>query len=166
MKDQIFNPDYEITTLGTLRRYVYGGKGTIYMVSPSGISHTYLFKMPINSDKFPISTRFIYCKHQDGSEHYIGMLLDGQFKLTSSSKFALDSDIVKGAKYIVKAASLSDKEYRTRKMKFYHDGRCAVCGRTLTSKWVEIGIGKKCNVKYTARRKLELEGMKYVERGV
>ena len=75
---------------------------------------------------------------------YLGMVEQGTFRLTERSRFAADTDIVKGAAYIVKMAykpGLAEKS----PMILTHSGRCARCGRALTSKFgIENGFGRKC----------------------
>ena len=73
-----------------------------------------------------------------------------KFRLTNHSRFLPDTEIVRGAKYIMKMAFTEDLQ---TPMKLYHEGVCCYCGRQLTSKRsIKTGIGPKC-------RKHRLEGV-------
>ena len=72
------------------------------------------------------------------------MLELGKFRLTRNSRFLEDTDIVKGAKYIMRMSN-DDSLCHTTPMKLYHEGMCARCGRRLLdSKSKKIGYGYKC----------------------
>ena len=72
------------------------------------------------------------------------MIEDGKFRLTRHSRFLPDTDIVKGAFFIMKMVKSQELTSNTR-MALYHMGMCARCGRRLESEEaLKYGIGKKC----------------------
>ena len=127
-----------------IHRYIIGGRGIATLEAPSGKSHTYAFKRPLNASEFPDDVIFVYAVHDKEKLFYIGMMEGLNFRLTHNSRFLEDTEIVRGAQYIVKMASYHNLAARS-KMKLYHEGICCRCGRLLTSeKSIEEGAGPKC----------------------
>ena len=124
--------------------YIMGGRGIVKLEAPSGNHHYYMFQKPAETDAFPDDVLFVYAVHDFKKKFYIGMIEDGKFRLTRNSRFLADTDIVKGAHYIMKMARYEALAESTP-MKLYHMGRCARCGRELTTeKSMACGIGPKC----------------------
>jgi hypothetical protein len=124
---------------------IHGGKGELTLIAPSGNAHTYKYLRPRSHD-FPEDVIFVYAMHE-GTKFYLGMIERGKFRLTRNSRFDLDTEIVRGAEYIMKLAE-SPILAVTSPMVLIHNGRCAKCGRELTQpKWKAIGFGRKCNKK-------------------
>ena len=134
---------YIIDNETTLRQCIMGGKGSVCLVAPSMKAHTYHFLKPRNESKFPDNTIFVYVIHEDHM-YYIGMISHHTFKLTANSAFDEDTESVKGAKYIMRMVNEPGLIASTP-MKIYHNGKCAVCGRSLDSeKSIASGVGPKC----------------------
>lgn len=130
-----------------VRDYIHGGRGIVTLTAPSGTSHSYKFSKPVNSSEFPDDVIFVYALHES-KLFYIGMMEGDRFRLTHNSRFLEDTDIVKGAKYIVRM-SINDSLCKTSPMKLYHEGMCAKCGRQLTQeKSINRGFGPKCRKKF------------------
>ena len=124
--------------------YIYGGRGIMKLESPSGVHHYYMFKKPADRDAFPDDVIFVYAIHDFEKAFDIGMIEQGKFRLTRNSRFLPDTDIVKGAFYIMKMAASQALVDKTL-MILSHMGMCARCGRELTTdKSIESGIGPKC----------------------
>lgn len=123
--------------------YCMGGNGILTLQNPNTlVHHMYMFRKPLNSDVYPEDVRFVYAVHDKQKLFYVGMLERGEFRLTRASRFGDHTDIVRGARYIVRM--MTDESCLT-KMDLYHEGVCAVCGRALTNpKSIESGIGPKC----------------------
>ena len=146
MTGKVFDEENRIKYVNTLEKYVFGGKGKIDLVAPSGTSHQYSFEVP-KDPKFPGDVRFVYALHE-GKKFYLGMIEHRHLRLTSHSRFDKAHDVVKGAYYIVDKVNNAIILERLP-MKFYHDGRCAMCGREFkVSKYKKIGLGKKCLKRY------------------
>lgn len=138
----------DFTDSKVLLDYLNGGKAVVRLEAPSGKSHTYLYKRPENPGEFPNDVRFVYAVHNETQLFYLGMVENGRFRLTRNSRYAPDTDIIRGAYYIQRLAneqSLLDES----PMKIYHLGTCAKCGRKLESEEARnIGFGRKCLVRY------------------
>lgn len=143
------NDAVRMTDSATIYRYIHGGRGVVDLIAPSGNFHTYAFRRPLNSSEFPDDIIFVFAVHEDTKLLYIGVLDGDQFRLTQNSRFLEDTDIVKGAKWIVKM-SKNPKFAAESKMMLRHLGMCGRCGRHLTDeKCLQIGFGKKCLQKET-----------------
>lgn len=122
--------------------YILGGKGVVTLLSPSGVHHTYGIWKP-RKDPFPDDVLFMYVK-QGNSWKYLAMMNGLNIKLTSASRFGLDSPEYKGAKYIVRMMK-DDNLFANTPMELYHEGVCSICGKQLTSpKSIIKGIGPRC----------------------
>ena len=148
MRNMIFPQSITaISDINVLRNYIHGGKGVIKLESPSKLSHTYMFSKPNNESDFPENYIFVYAVHNN-KKYYVGLMENDKFRLTKNSMFLEDTDIVKGAKYIVNLMNNVNK-FNQRKMTLYHCGCCARCGRELTSADSRLqGFGKKCYKKF------------------
>ena len=145
MLDTSIGQNQVMTNSKELWDYIHGGKGviTLYAPAPSQTHHSYLFSSPADRDEFPDDVIFVYAIHEN-KRFYIGMLEQKSFRLTRRSRFHRDTDIVRGAYYIVRMALDQNALSRTP-MILYNNGRCAVCGRKLEDeKYIKIGIGRKC----------------------
>lgn len=133
---------HELQGSQIIRDYIFGGRGVVTLLSPTGVHHSYVFKKPRNEDQFPDDVYFVYALHNGDKLFYVGMIENYQFRLTRSSRFLNDTEIVKGARYIMRMAFTSNLH---TSMKLYHEGICSVCGRPLTNpKSIEVGIGPRC----------------------
>ena len=135
----------------TICRYIHAGKGEVTLVSPqSNKAHTYLFAKPNDERQFPENTIFVYTLH-DGHKIYLGMLDGNGFRMTARSRFDADTEVVKGARYIV-AMSIRQDLVDKKKMNLYHSGRCCLCGKKLSGQaGLKHGIGKLCLKKYNIK---------------
>ena len=136
-----------LSTTADIRNYIFGGKGVVTLLSPTGVHHTYAFQPPKQNDSFTSNTLFVSTLVGENSWKYVGMLSANRtFKATRGSKFPTNSAIFKGAAYIVK---MMYTENLNTPMQLYYEGCCSVCGRPLTNpKSIAIGIGPKCKERY------------------
>lgn len=73
---------------------------------------------------------------------YLGMLNNGHVKLTAKSHVRADSTLYRAADWTI-SRLLRDAEIPGAEV--MHEGRCCVCGRTLTTpESIEMGIGPTC----------------------
>lgn len=139
----------QIKDADILKEYLYGGKGVVELVAPSGKKHDYLFAKPAKISFFPDDVMFVYALHEDTKLFYVGMIEEGKFKLTKSSRFLPDTEIVQGAEYIMKLANVPGF-IKKSKMTIYNLGMCARCGRPLKGeKQLTRGYGTKCYKKFS-----------------
>lgn len=141
------NPDHIITSPEELNLIMKAGKGVVTLMAPFGVRHSYLFKKPHEDSGFPDDVIFVFAVHNDDDHQqlfYVGMIENNTFRLTARSRFNPDTDISRGAKYIVRMAN--NKElFDSTPMVAFHNGCCARCGRELTSdKAIKAGFGRKC----------------------
>lgn len=133
---------HQLVGAQTIKNYIYGGRGVVTLKAPSGKQHSYVFKKPQEHSAFPDDVLFVYALHEGRTQFYVGMVERGSFKLTGASRFLPDTEIVRGAYYIMRMAN---EPTLITHMKLYHEGMCCFCGRELTSaKSIEIGVGPKC----------------------
>lgn len=138
-----------ITSYETLRSVIYGGRGVITLAAPSGNSHDYAYSRPRSATSFPDDVVFVYALHDD-KKFYLGMVEKGRFRVTQNSRFTEDTEIVRGAEYIMKL--ISDDRLAKTPMTLVHGSRCCKCGRPLNSKFgQEHGCGKSCYRKLMKR---------------
>lgn len=141
----------ELITSESIRNYISGGRGIVTLESPTGKHHTYAFNAPREPTEFPENTLFVYDQVKSGVWLYVGMV-DSKlnFRLTRSSIWNNDCEIVKGVKYILKMAKGC---IVSTPMVLYHCGICSVCGRKLTSpKSILQGIGPTCRKHELSKR--------------
>lgn len=130
-------------SLSNLCKYIYGGRGVVTLKSPSGTQHSYAFRKPLEGDEFPPDVVFVYAVHDRSKLFYLGMIEDGRFRLTRNSRYGDHTEIIKGARYLMRMINNPDFE---TPMEVSHEGMCAVCGRQLiTEKSRALGIGPRCN---------------------
>ena len=132
-----------LKTAQDIKNYIYGGNGIVTLKSSeTGVQHTYVFAKPKNPNVFPDDVIFVYALHDNIKMFYVGMVERGEFRLTKSSRYRSDTEIVKGARYIMK---MSEVPNLNTPMELYHEGVCCFCGRKLKSKKsIETGIGPRC----------------------
>ena len=137
-----------MTDASAIYRYIHAAEGEVTLVSPRTMkAHAYVFAEPKNKRDFPEDTIFVYALH-NGHKMYLGLMDGSGFRRTQKSNFSEDTEIMKGARYIVKMASRQDV-VNQKAMLLYHSGKCCMCGRKLDSdKALAQGIGSKCLKRY------------------
>lgn len=74
---------------------------------------------------------------------YLGIIKDGQFRVTAKSRFNEDSPQAKAFAWSFNQVMGADRIPDT--LEFWHEGRCGRCGRLLTvPESIAIGIGPEC----------------------
>lgn len=142
----------EITDIEVLYNYLHGGRAIVKLEAPSGTSHNYVFQKPMNPSEFPDDYIFVYALHDNIKKFYIGVLENDEFRLTRNSRFLPDTDIVKGAFFIIRMMKEPDLFTFTR-MRIYNGGCCAKCGRQLESEhYRKLGFGPKCLKKLQSQK--------------
>lgn len=73
---------------------------------------------------------------------YLGLIRDGEFSVTKNSP-SVESTSFKGFEYIFNHY-IKSNDHDSR-LEFYHEGRCAYCGRIMTDPdSVKRGFGPTC----------------------
>lgn len=137
---------HKLTDPGMAFNFVHGGNARFTLVSPrTGVRFTYRVRQGLDRQTNEKQDRYfvsLLTGHDNESDYsYIGMI-DGckEFRRTSGSKVSENSP-----SYI--AFSWFFKKLREGKLlvEFWHEGRCARCGRTLTvPSSLETGFGPEC----------------------
>lgn len=140
------------TSQENLYNYLYGGRGIVTLMSPTGDYHTYSYEKPRNAEDFPEDIRFVFVIHSDAEQYtkfYLGMIENDKFRITRNSRFGSNTPVVKGAFYIEKLRK-SQQFLDASPMKIFHQGVCGLCGSKIWStKSLECGFGRSCRKQMT-----------------
>ncbi len=138
---------HQFATLADAKAYAFAGNATITLQSLKTEKH-FTFKVKqaevdLHSTRAPIPTYFVnlLCdgSADDGAFRYLGLVQNGQFRLTRNSKAGIDAPSVKAFAFFMKLTDLH-KDLVVR-----HEVRCGRCGRTLTvPESIDRGIGPEC----------------------
>ena len=133
---------HELIGTENIYRYMTGGHAVVTLLSDSGKHHTYSFNAPTNK-KPGEDTLFIRTLVADGEWGYVGMYKNRDFHFTAKSQYKADSEIVKGAAFIIRL--MLQEGFYNPKMHLFHEGVCSRCGRPLTNPAsIALGIGPQC----------------------
>lgn len=149
----MIDKDFEMTRWNQLKSresvwsYICGGRGVFALESPTGKRHIYAIRRPWSDNRFPEGTFFVHDTDASRTDTYIGMIQDGQFHMTSRSRYARDSEEFRGMQYIMNWINHQDM---VSPMKIYHNGTCCICGGHLsTEESMARGMGPRCYEKFT-----------------
>jgi Family of unknown function (DUF6011) len=138
---------HRFDTIADAKAYALAGNATITLQSLKTQQHfTYKVKLAEvqpGSTRTPEPTWFVnlLCdgSADDGSFRYLGLVQNGQFRLTRASKAGLDAPSVKAFRFFLGLTELHQQ------LVVRHEGRCGRCGRTLTvPESIDRGIGPEC----------------------
>ena len=145
---QVSVSDHCFATIEDAKSFALAGNATITLQSlKSGAHFTYKVRAkqvagPIRADYSPDTIYFVSLLRGVDNESdyvYLGMLKDGQFRLTKSSRASLDAPSVKAFRFFWNSNQLHPE------LVVRHEGRCGRCGRTLTvPESIDRGIGPEC----------------------
>lgn len=127
----------------SLRNFSGGGNAIFTVSSISGERYTFKIRRPDESKPFFVG--LLAGPDNENSYVYMGLYRPetGEIVLTRASKFKPDSKpvrVVQWAINTVRAGKVFPDGYACQ-----HEGKCCVCGRTLTvPESIESGIGPEC----------------------
>ena len=132
----------EMTETENIRRFIRGGKSRFTLRSKkTGTRYTYMVKKAKDGDVHFIFS--LYGNDNTSAYSYLGMLKDKKLQLTRASKFKADSPQVKALDWSMR--KIETEDIVPNELEFWHEGRCARCGRPLTvPESIETGFGPKC----------------------
>lgn len=124
-------------------RFMTGARAYFTLRSTkTGTRYTFKVKQP--KDKSDV--RFISVLDSDNSYAYMGMVKNGKFGTTSKSKVAETDPRFQAFKWT--RDFLATGKFPST-LEFWHEGKCACCGRRLTvPASIETGIGPECIKKF------------------
>lgn len=130
--------------------FMFAGKALFTLYNPKTDRHiTYKIKLVDNSKYAPAYFVSVLVGPNNTNDYaYVGMVSVGgvasgnaKLKLTKASKFSYDSIQVKAFEWLLLRASINE----LGSVKVYHEGKCARCGRALTTPGsCKRGIGPEC----------------------
>ena len=136
---------HRMTNPADIARFITAGRAYFTLRSTkTGTRFTYKAKQP--KDKSPIH----FISVLDGHEYkYAGMLKNGNFGQTAKSKVSPAETSYQALEWSLERV-LNGKMPGT--LEFWHEGRCACCGRRLTDPTsIARGIGPECIKKFDGR---------------
>ena len=111
----------------------------------TGVRYTYRVNVSKPNEKYTKATTFVslLTGPQNTEDYsYLGMISNGQFRLTRASRMKADSTPVKAFQWVWSALQAGKLPPATE---IWHEGRCGRCGRKLTvPESIEAGIGPEC----------------------
>lgn len=103
----------------------------------------YTFRAHQSTDKSVLFISTLWGSDNTGDYAYVGIVKDGEFKLTRKSKFNADSPQVKAFSWALSHIMGADRIPDV--LEFWHEGRCGRCARKLTvPESIASGFGPEC----------------------
>jgi Family of unknown function (DUF6011) len=125
------------TTTAEAREFMFGGRA-LFTAQSLKTNHHYTYRVR----KSDGDLWFVHLRTSSDAFTYMGVITHGKFKTTSKSRYNFMSPPVKAFEYIL--ASVQRDEMPTM-LRITHEGKCCVCGRTLTNpESLKTGIGPEC----------------------
>jgi len=121
--------------------FILGGNAYFTLRSlATGTRYTFRVKRSKERTIYWVST--LYGTDNTSSYSYVGMISEGNFRLTGKSRFNEESPQCAAFRWMwdwLKQGVIKDT------LEVWHEGKCAVCGRKLTvPESVERGVGPEC----------------------
>jgi len=134
---------YQLTEIKYIRDFIFGGKAIFTIESAiTGKWFTFKVQKPRDGNKSVFWVSVMSGKDNNTSYSYMGTIFNGRFKSTAKSRISEDAQCYKAFKCFYDLL-VSSKLHP--KINFYHSGKCACCGRRLTTpESVKTGIGPIC----------------------
>ena len=135
------------TTITGIQQFILAGKST-FTIKNDRTSGRFTYKVDRveNNDGTPKDLWFVSAltgSDNESSYSYMGLINKNGFRLTKKSKFTPETTSVKGFTWLWNMVTV--KKELPENVKFYHEGRCAKCGRKLTTpESIEAGYGPIC----------------------
>jgi Family of unknown function (DUF6011) len=133
------------TTAGDAMKFIEAGDAIFTLVSrTTGSRYTYKAQKPKNShDPTMRFIRVLTGPDNNNDYTYMGVMSQGQFRLTGKSRLTAEALPVKALDYAL--AALTQRKEIPSTLEIWHEGRCGRCGRRLTvPSSIEAGIGPEC----------------------
>lgn len=135
----------KIESITNAKSFLFGGKAIFTIVSTK-TNKRFTFKVNKLKDKdknedVPFFVSYLNGSDNETSYQFIGTIFNRKnYKHSIKSKTKKDSQINKTIDWLIDVLNNNDKT-RFEKIEFWHEGKCAKCGRKLTDP-VSIKTGK------------------------
>lgn len=125
--------------------YIFGGKAIITLQSKATNNH-YTFKISSNKNKDVYFVSVLNGSDNIKSYMYLGTIFNkNEFRLTKKSPVDENATSVKGFRWFFDNLLKCNFNNLIKQLDIYHEGKCGVCGRKLTTpESIVRGIGKIC----------------------
>lgn len=136
---------HRMTNPADIARFITAGRAYFTLRSTkTGTRFTYKAKQP--KDKSPIQ----FISVLDGHDYlYAGMLKNGKFGPTAKTKVDINSKPFQALDWSIQNVMAG---HVPTTLEFWHEGKCACCGRRLTDPTsIARGIGPECIKKFEGR---------------
>lgn len=135
------------TDIKSIKKFVLAGNASFTVKNDTTGKHlTYKVVKHSTEDNLKDGVWFVTTLNGSDNESdfvYIGIITSDGFRITKKSRFSEDAVSVKGFKWLWN--NVTTNRELPDNVKFYHAGRCARCGRKLTTpESVETGFGPIC----------------------
>lgn len=139
--------EHKITSLKNIKNFVFGGNATFTVLNvETGNRLTYKVTTPKGEQRGNVWFINVLSGCNNETDYsFVGIVDKGKtsFRLTKKSRVKADSRSFKGFAWLF--SHLSNETELPSKVNFYHEGRCARCGRKLTTpESIESGFGPEC----------------------
>ena len=129
-------------SITTIQQFILAGKA-FFTVQNKVTSGRFTYKVTKVEDKDLWLVSVLTGNDNEGSYTYVGIINDKRFKRTAKSKVTEDAVSFKGFRWLWNL--ITNKQELPENVEFYHAGRCARCGRKLTTpESIEAGYGPTC----------------------
>ena len=129
-------------TITAIRQFILAGKA-FFTVQNKVTGGRFTYKVAKVEDKDLWFVSVLTGSDNEGSYTYMGIINDKGFVKTQKSKITEDAVSFKGFRWLWNL--VTNKVELPENVEFYHAGRCARCGRKLTTpESVEAGYGPTC----------------------
>lgn len=132
----------EITS--NIKEFVKGGNATFTIKNDkTNVRYTFKVKKANKDDIFFVSS--LYGSNNECDYNYMGIITkQGVYKLTKKSHVKPDSTVNRAFAWFWNKIKFNNPSF-PESFHFYHEGRCAKCGRKLTTpESIERGFGPVC----------------------
>ena len=136
---------HRMTNPADIARFITAGRAYFTLRSAkTGTRFTFKAKQP--KDKSPVQ----FISVLEGHDYlYAGMIKGGRFTRTAKSKVAADTPSFRALDWSIQNIMAG---HVPATLEFWHEGRCACCGRRLTDPTsIARGIGPECIKKFDGR---------------
>ena len=138
-----------LSDIESVERFVTGGNAYFTVINPNtGSRYTFRVRQKENEngEKSPFFVSVLSGPDNTYNYQYLGVIFDGRtYRRTKKSRISDNAPSAKCFSWLWKVLTTQNESALSR-IEFWHEGRCAVCGRKLTvPESIESRIGPVCD---------------------